>query len=84
MGEKIVEALSQTLAVSYLTFALVSTVALADEKFVQGYHLPGASMEQEITYHPTKAEYIATRDGILKRLKASDKTALVNPMDGPG
>ncbi|MGM4960898.1 hypothetical protein ACT4MK_36905 [Bradyrhizobium barranii] len=57
--------------------------AMADEVIMRSLDLPGASMEQEITYSPTRIEYERVRDDTLTRLKQGDKTAMVNPGNGP-
>ena len=57
--------------------------ALADETRVESVNLPGASLSQEVTYHPSKNEYEHVRIDTLERLKAGDSTALVNPRNGP-
>jgi hypothetical protein len=60
-----------------------TTISIADETLVRSLDLPGASMEQEVTYAPSKAEYERVRDDTLARLQAGDKTAMVNPSNGP-
>ncbi|MBY5453932.1 hypothetical protein HFO91_30605 [Rhizobium leguminosarum] len=74
--------LIRTAVCSICLYACINT-ARADEKVVTAVNLPGASLDQEVTYHPSKAEYEAARDEVLKRLKAGDNTAFVNPADGP-
>jgi hypothetical protein len=73
----------------FAKYAAVIGVALwpgtmsAQQTFVESVHLPGASLDQEVTYYPTKDEYLKTRDAILTRLKSGDKTAFVNDKNGP-
>lgn len=71
------------LMLSLLVASLFNCRALADETFVGSVNLPGASLDQEITYHPSKAEYERVRDEVLARLKNKDPSARVNPADGP-
>lgn len=61
----------------------VPPAAFADEILVESVNLPGASMDQDVTYHPSKSEYERARDDVLSRLKQGDATARVNPADGP-
>src|SRR4051794_26304491 len=65
--------------------SLVSTIrpAGADETFVSSVDLPGATMDQEITYSPSKQEYERVRQDVLSRLKSGDPSARVNPSNGP-
>jgi hypothetical protein len=58
-------------------------LALADETLKSAIHLPGASVDQEVTYHPSKSEYESVRTRTLDRLKAKDPSARVNPSNGP-
>jgi hypothetical protein len=60
-----------------------TSVALADETRVEDVNLPGASLSQEVTYHPSKEEYEHVRVDTLERLKAGHSSALVNPRNGP-
>ena len=55
----------------------------AEEVVVSSVDLPGASMEQEITYSTTKADYTAARDDRFERLKNGDPSAFVNSSEGP-
>jgi hypothetical protein len=55
----------------------------AQEIYVGSVNLPGASLDQEITYFPTKADYETTRDEILEKLKQNNSSAMANPIDGP-
>ncbi|WP_298280507.1 hypothetical protein [uncultured Bradyrhizobium sp.] len=71
------------LKVALLSIALHPTVTNAQQTYVESVNLPGASLEQEVTYYPSKGEYERARDGILVRLKAGDKTAFVNDKNGP-
>lgn len=64
-------------------FLASSTIISGEEIVVESVSLPGASLEQEVTYSTTKTDYEATRDAILERLRAADPTARVNPADGP-
>jgi hypothetical protein len=63
--------------------AAVPPAASADETLVESINLPGASVDQNVTYHPSKTEYEQARDGVLTRLRQGDATARVNPADGP-
>jgi hypothetical protein len=72
-----------TIAAAFFVLFGTCAYSIADETYVMSYELPGASMEQEITFHPSKDTYLHARDDILKRLKASDNTAMSNPKDGP-
>jgi hypothetical protein len=76
---RIVKYVLSTLFVA--AFAVV--VCLAEETIVSSVDLPGASMDQEVTYSPTKAEYERVRDETLARLRAGDNSAMVNPHNGP-
>ena len=60
-----------------------SSLVFAAETVVRSVNLPGASMDQEVTYHPTMSEYVRARDDILERLKNGDASAMRNPTDGP-
>lgn len=55
----------------------------SEEIVVTRTWLPGAAVEQEIRFSTTKKDYETTRDDILKRMKAGDQSAFVNPADGP-
>lgn len=62
-----------------LVALLVSMIhAHAEETTVDQVDLPGASLHQEVTYSSTRKDYNDTRDAILKRMKAGDKSAFVN------
>lgn len=50
---------------------------------MKSVNLPGASMEQEIWYSTTEADYESIRDSILQRMKDGDQSAFVNPTEGP-
>lgn len=63
--------------------ACCSSVVSAEETVKESVSLPGASLEQEVTYSTSKADYDSTRDGILKRLQDGDQSAMVNPTEGP-
>ena len=52
--------------------------ARAEERVVLKSWLPSASVEQEITYSSSKAEYEEVRDAILERLKSEDPLRSVN------
>lgn len=65
------------------TACLMNVTARSEETIVESINLPGASMEQEVTYSTTKLEYEAARDDRLKRLREGDETAFVNPREGP-
>lgn len=52
--------------------------AHAAETIVDNVDLPGASLNQEVTYSTTRNDYNKTRDAILKRMKAGDASAFVN------
>ena len=45
--------------------------------------LPFASLETEVTYHPSEKAYEKLRDDTLARLRACDPAAFFNPADGP-
>lgn len=63
---------------------LTENFASADETLVQEASILGlASMEQAITYHPSKTQYGQARDDTLARLRDGDNTAMVNPAEGP-
>ncbi len=65
-------------------FATLITVnAYCEEIVVRSVNLPGASMQQEVTYSTNMSDYESTRDNILSRLKKGDPSARVNPSDGP-
>jgi hypothetical protein len=66
-----------------LVIASIGAIANADEKIVRSGTLPGASIEQEITYHPSLKDYETARDERLALLKKGDKSAYQNPADGP-
>lgn len=57
--------------------------AVADETLVESVDIPFASMNQEITYHPSKSEYERVRDETLARLRRGDLSARNNPGAGP-
>lgn len=76
-----VVAMSLEIALGLILFA--SYPAHGEETVVESIDLPGASMEQEVTYSTSKADYQSTRDAILERLKDGDPSAMVNPSDGP-
>ena len=60
---------------------LIATSTLAEEIVVESIDLPGASMNQEVTYSSSRADYNANRDSILERMKAGDPGAFVNNPD---
>ena len=71
-------------AIIFCTLAILPTTAsFADEIIVQSVNLPGASLDQEVTYHPNKADYIKARNARLKKLKEGDASAMANPANGP-
>ena len=45
--------------------------------------LPFASLETEVTYHPSEKAYEMLRDDTLARLRTCDPAAFFNPADGP-
>jgi hypothetical protein len=57
--------------------------ANAAETVMDRISLPGASLEQEVTYHPSKREYVSTRNALLERMKRGDQSAFVNSRTGP-
>jgi hypothetical protein len=75
--------LRQTVWAVFIYVYAISSSVLAEETIRTTISLPGASLEQEVTYSTTKSDYESVRDGILKRLKEGDPTAMVNPTDGP-
>lgn len=73
-----------TRLVAFLAFCLAFPfIALPEETIVRSIGLPGASLDQEVTYHPTRADYEAARDEVLRKLRAGDPSARVNPAAGP-
>lgn len=68
---------------SFFILLIPSTISFAEETVTKRINLPGASLEQEITYSTSEADYNATRDTILAKLKAGDASAAVNPRWGP-
>lgn len=66
-----------------LFIVLLSSLSYAEEIVIRSVDLPGASADQEITYHPSLAEYERVRDEILARLRKREPSAMVNPSDGP-
>ena len=72
-----------SLVASLVVIASGVLSAHADETLVSSVDLPGASLSQEVTYSPTKAEYDRVRDETLARLKKGDLSARVNPTNGP-
>lgn len=60
----------------FLLFSIVH--ARAEEIVVENIDLPGASLNQEVTYSTTRNDYNIKRDAILTRLKAGDASAFVN------
>lgn len=84
-GQLMHQSFTATVRLTALAFAIgaLSDVVLADEVIVRSLNLPGTSLEQEVTYHPTRADYERVRDATLQRLRAGDPTASVNPVDGP-
>lgn len=69
----------RSLAAVILLFSMIH--ANAEEIVVERVDLPGASLNQEVTYSTTRNDYDAKRDSILKRLKAGDASAFVNEPD---
>lgn len=55
----------------------------AQETVVKRVWLPFASLETEVTYHPSEKAYEKLRDDTLARLRACDPAAFFNPADGP-
>ena len=53
------------------------------ETVVKRVWLPFASLETEVTYHPSEKAYEKLRDDTLARLRACDPAAFFNPADGP-
>ncbi|RWB26417.1 hypothetical protein [Mesorhizobium sp.] len=71
-------------AISILGTSLAAFGANAEETVVKSVNLLGiASMDLEVVYNTSEADYLKTRDDILERLKGGDPTAAVNPADGP-
>ena len=64
-------------------FTVIATLCHAQEIYIEKVLLPGAGLDQEVTYYPTKADYEAARADILERLNKGDQTAMVNPTEGP-
>lgn len=62
---------------------ILAVSARADETVVSSVFLPGASISQEVTYSPSKAEYEQFRDQVLARLRKGDPKAFSNPAAGP-
>jgi hypothetical protein len=56
---------------------------MADETIVQTISLPGASLNQKLTYSPSKAQFIKARDERLERMKKNDFSAFQSPMGDP-
>jgi hypothetical protein len=71
------------LFVSIILVGQTTHHALADETFTGGVNLPGASMSQDVTYHPSRSEYLSVRNKTFDLLKAKKSSANVNPADGP-
>jgi hypothetical protein len=65
------------------TLVMYFSAVNADETIVRSITLPGAGLEQSITYHPSIAEYDRVRDETLSRLKKGDSSARINAIDGP-
>ena len=62
----------------------VQTVrAQEQETVVKRVWLPFASLETEVTYHPSKKAYEKLRDDTLAGLRACDPAAFFNPAEGP-
>ena len=62
----------------------VQTVrAQEQETVVKRVWLPFASLETEVTYHPSKKVYEKLRDDTLAGLRACDPAAFFNPAEGP-
>ena len=57
--------------------------AQEQETVVKRVWLPFASLETEVTYHPSEKTYEKLRDDTLARLRACDPAAFFNPADGP-
>lgn len=57
--------------------------ANAEETVVRTISLPGATIEREITFHPTEAAYLQALDARLRDLRAGKPGAYLNPADGP-
>ena len=64
---------------------LVTTLnwSFAEEVVTRSHSLPGASLEQELTYSTSKADFEKTRDAFLKRMRAGDPSAMQNPEGVP-
>jgi hypothetical protein len=77
------EALSMKPILISGTMLMLLCSAQAEQTVVRSIALPGASMDQEVTYSTSQADYESTKNSILKRLQNGDKTAFVNPSDGP-
>ncbi|TPI59860.1 hypothetical protein FJ420_21315 [Mesorhizobium sp. B3-1-3] len=74
----------RSIIILILGTALAVVAAAAEERVVKSVNLLGiASMEQEVVYNTSEADYLKTRDDILERLKKGDPTAAMNPADGP-
>ena len=62
----------------------VQTVrAQEQETVVKRVWLPFASLETEVTYHPSKKAYEKLRNDTLAGLRACDPAAFFNPAEGP-
>lgn len=66
-----------------LGFAICPAQGFSEEIVVESISLPGASLEQEIIYHPSKKTYIAACEARIAALQKKDPEAYVNPIDGP-
>ena len=71
------------LALSVFFMSVTTHGVFADETLVTNIDLPGASIDQEVTYSPSRAEYDRVRDETIDRLRKGDSTARVNPNRGP-
>jgi|GEM_PF-3715696 len=72
-----------SLTVGFFSIWVGGGSVFAQEIVIKSVHLPGASMEQEVTYYPSEQEYELFRDSVLKSLRAGDPEAFVNPIDAP-
>lgn len=66
-----------------LSACFVAAAAGAEEIVKERRTLPGASLEQEVRYSTSRADYNEVRDAWLARLRKGDASALQNPVDGP-
>ena len=72
-----------TLVLAAVAGSAQTVHAQEQDTVVKRVWLPFASLETEVTYHPSEKAYEKARDDTLAGLRACDPAAFFNPVEGP-